>query len=132
MIEVDIVTPTRKLVEGAKVSSLKIPAKRGEIQIFPGHTDLMSVLGTGPLSFVEDGRERKFAVSYGFLEVRHDKVLVLAETAEEATDIDLNRAKNAQKKAQDALTGVLTEDTFQKHQLKLQRSLVRQQVAGNH
>lgn len=129
MIEVDIVTATQKLVEGAQATSVKLPAAKGEIEILPGHTDLLTVLGTGVLSIVADGHERKFAVSYGFAEVRKDRVIVLAETAEEAKGIDRARAAAAQKKAEDVLGSVLTEEKFRKHQLKLQRSLIRQQIA---
>src|SRR5688500_15535082 len=108
MIEVDIVTPTRKLVEGAKATSVKLPTVKGQAEILPGHTEMVTLLETGELSVVSDGKERKFAVSYGFAEVRKDKVLVLAETVEEAKEINLERAKTAQQKAQEALNATLS------------------------
>lgn len=126
---IDIVTPTRKLVEGAETNSVKLPSVKGEAEILPGHTAMMALLGTGILSFVHDGRERKFAVSYGFAEVREDKVIVLAETVEESKEINKERAHKAQTKAQEALSAVLTEDDFKKYQLKLQRAIVRQQIS---
>jgi F-type H+-transporting ATPase subunit epsilon len=129
---VDIVTPLRNVVVGVEVNSLKLPAIDGEIQILSAHTELLTILGTGPLSFVQDGRERVFAVSYGFAEVRKDKILVLAESAEEAKEIDRERAKVAEKRAQEALLGTLSTSDFKKHSLKLQRALVRQQVASHH
>jgi F-type H+-transporting ATPase subunit epsilon len=130
MIQVDIVTPTRKLVEGAQAALLTVPSYRGEIQILPGHAELLTLLGTGVLVLQQDGRERRFAISYGVAEVRQDKVLVLAETAEEAKDINKERAISAQKRAEDTLAaGVETEETFKKHQLKLQRAIIRQHIA---
>ena len=129
MIVVDIVTPTRKLVEGARVNSLVLPGAKGELTVLPGHTELLTVLGTGLLAFSEGGTERKFAVSSGFAEVRHDKVLVLAEVAESSKDIDVERAKAAGKRAQEALTGNLTEAQFHKQQLKLLRAIARQKIA---
>lgn len=129
MIVVDIVTPTRKIVEGASVSSLVLPGADGELTVLPGHTELLTVLGTGLLAFTQGGTERRFAVSYGFAEVRHDKVLVLAEVAEESKDIDVERAKAAFKRAQESLTGTLSQSQFRKQQLKLQRSIARQQIA---
>lgn len=129
MISVDIVTPTRRLVEGAQATSVKLPAVKGEIEILPGHAELIALLGTGVLTIVQDGRERKFALSHGFAEVRKDKVLVLAETVEEAKEIDKDRAKKAQAKAQEVLGAVLAEGQFKKYQLKLQRSIIRQQIA---
>lgn len=129
MIEIDIVTPSRKLVVGAKTAELKLPSSKGQLTVLPGHTDLLTILGVGELSFKEDGVDRRFAISYGFAEIRNDKVLVLAETAEESVEIDKDRAKTAQKKAETALSGVLEEGQFNKLQLKLQRAVVRQNVA---
>jgi len=129
MIVLDIVTPTRKLVEGVQATSVKLPTVKGQAEVLPGHTEMVTLLETGQLSFVNDGKERKFAVSYGFAEVRKDKVIVLAETAEEAREINVERAKTAQQKAQTALQGTLTDEQYRKNQLKLQRALIRQQVA---
>ncbi|MBI1862239.1 MAG: ATP synthase F1 subunit epsilon [Deltaproteobacteria bacterium] len=129
MITVDVVTPTRRLVDGVKVDALKVPAYRGELTILPGHTELLTLLNTGVMSFTQDGRERKFAVSFGFLDVRGDKAIVLAETCEEASDIDADRAKAAQKKAEEALAAALTDDKFKKYQLKLQRAVIRQHLS---
>lgn len=128
MIEVDIVTPSRRILEGVKVDRVTLPTESGTITVLPGHTELVTLLSTGVLSFPGSGSERRFAVSYGFSIVRKDKVIVLAETCEEATEIDVTRAKEAQKKAEQALTGVLSEDELKKYQMKLRRSLVRQQV----
>ena len=99
MIAVDIVTPTRKLVEGLDAVSVKLPAVKGEIEVLPGHTELLTLLTTGPLVVQGDGKERRFAISYGFAEVRNDRIIVCAETAEESTDLNVDRAKAAQKKA---------------------------------
>lgn len=129
MISVDIVTPSRRLVQGGVADSLKVPAFRGELTILPGHTELLTLLNTGVLSFVQDGRERRFAVSFGFLEVRDDRAIVLAETCEESTEISRERAQAAQKKAEDAISAGLAEGKFKKYQLKLQRAIIRQQVS---
>ncbi len=129
MISVDIVTPYRRLVEGVKVEALKVPGHAGELTILPGHTEFLTLLNTGVMSFSVDGQERRFAVSFGFIDIRGDKALVLAETCEEASEIDAGRAKAAQKKAEEALGAGLAEDKFKKYQLKLQRSLIRQQIS---
>lgn len=129
MIEVDIVTPTRQLVKGAKAVSVTLPAARGEIQILPTHRALLTSLTTGALTIAEDGKERKFAISYGFAEIRNDRVLVLAETAEESTEIDKDRAAKARKRSEEKLAGVLTPSEFEKQQRKLQRAITRQHLA---
>jgi F-type H+-transporting ATPase subunit epsilon len=129
MIEVDIVTPQKKLVEGLVVSEVKVPTEKGEIQVLPGHTQLLSLLGPGVLSFKADGTERNFAVSYGFVEIKNNRVTVLAETCEESTNIDKSRAALAQKKSEEALAATLTEQQFKKYQLKLQRAITRQNIS---
>lgn len=129
MITVDIVTPTRKILDGVQAASVKLPADKGQIEVLPGHAELLTLLRTGVITIVGDGVERHFAISYGFAEVRQDKIIVMGETVEEATEIDKARAINAQKKAEEALASVLTEEHFNKYQLKLQRSIVRQQIA---
>ncbi len=129
MLEIDIVTPTRKLVEGIKATSVKLPAFKGEIEILPGHADLLTLLSTGVIDVVTEGKERRFAASYGFAEVKADKILVLAETCEESVDIDKERAKAARQKAEKALSAVLGEGEFERYQLKLQRAITRQTIA---
>lgn len=130
MIEVDIVTPQKKLVEGLVVSEVKVPTQKGEIQVLPGHTQLLSLLGPGVLSFRTDGTERSFAVSYGFVEIKNNRVTILAETCEESSKIDKSRAALAQKKSEEALAATLTEEQFKKYQLKLQRAVIRQQISA--
>ncbi|NQW44286.1 MAG: ATP synthase F1 subunit epsilon [Deltaproteobacteria bacterium] len=128
MLKIDIVTPTKKLLDSASAESVKLPGVKGELQVLEGHTELLTLLKAGPLTLVQDGRERKFSISYGFAEIRNNKVLVLADTVEESTTIDKKRAEAAQKKAEQALLGVLSESDFKKQQLKLERALVRQQI----
>ena len=109
---------------------MRIPGARGELQILPGHADLLTLLNAGLVSLSLDGKERKLFVSHGFAEVRADKVLIFGETVEETTDINRTRAQAAQKKAEQALLGVLTEPDFKKHQLKLERAIIRQHISN--
>jgi F-type H+-transporting ATPase subunit epsilon len=129
MIEVDIVTPSRRILEGAKVERVSLPTESGIITVLPGHAELVTLLNTGLLTFPTGGTDRKFVVSYGFAMVRKNKVIVLAETCEEASEIDLARAKTAQKKAEQALASAQDELQQRKYQMKLQRSLARQQAS---
>jgi F-type H+-transporting ATPase subunit epsilon len=128
MIEVDIVTPSRRILEGMKVERVSLPTQDGTITVLPGHAELVTLLGTGVLTFPGGSGERKFVVSYGFAIVRKNKVIVLAETCEEASEIDLARAKAAQKKAEQYLGTAKDEGELRKYQLKLQRSIARQQI----
>ena len=75
-LEVDIVTPARKLVEAHQVAHVKFPSARGELQILPGHQDLLTILETGVVSFQSDeggNTTRWFAISKGFAEIRNDR-----------------------------------------------------------
>jgi F-type H+-transporting ATPase subunit epsilon len=130
MIDVDIVTPSRKILVGAKVDKITLPTASGEVTVLPGHTELVTLLSTGVLSLPTTEKERIFAVSYGFSLVHKDKVIVLAETCEEADEIDVARAKLAQKKAEDALASAKSESETKKFQLKLERALIRQRVGA--
>jgi F-type H+-transporting ATPase subunit epsilon len=131
VIQIDIVTPVKKLVEGAKADWVKLPGWKGELEVLTGHRDLLTLLTTGPLSFLENGKERKFAISQGFAEVRNNRILVLAETAEESTGVDKARAALAQKRAEEKLVqGVLGEHEFKKQQMKLQRAIIRQTISS--
>ena len=129
MIQLDIVTPTRRIVVGARAPSVILPAADGQIEILPGHTELVTLLGIGVLSFGTGEAKRTFAVANGFAEVRKDKVIVLAEACEESTEIDKGRAKDAFKRAETALGGSLTDEEFRLQESKLHRAIVRQQVA---
>ncbi|MGE4232155.1 MAG: ATP synthase F1 subunit epsilon [Bacteriovoracia bacterium] len=126
-----IVTPERQVVGPIPVQSATIPGIIGEMTILPGHARLLSTLGTGVLSFErENGRKEFGAVSFGFIEVHDDEIRVLAETLELAQEIDLERAKKAQEKAEAELRAKEHfEEDMVKWQRKLQRSLIRQQAA---
>lgn len=130
-IELDVVTPTRKIVDGVAVSNVTIPGSRGELEILPGHAELLTELRPGRLQFTHDGKTRTFAVSYGFAEVRKDKVILLAETCEESGEIDRERAAAAAKRASEKLAASLSQSDFLKQQNKLQRALIRQKLAAS-
>ena len=131
MITLDVVTPDRKIIDGAQVKSVTVPSVEGEMTIMPGHAELMALLGIGLLEFQVDGGVRRFAVSEGFLEVRGDKVAILAETCEEPAHIDVGRAAVDQKEAEAKLAGgnTLSEKDFDVERANLERAIVRQQIA---
>ena len=131
MIELDVATPSRQVLQGVKINSIKLPAYLGEMEVLPGHTELLTLLGTGVMSFNTDGQTQNFAISYGFAEISQDRILVLAETCEEAGEIDLDRAKKAQTRAEEALSSTLTRKEFSKFEHKLQRALIRQQTSAS-
>src|ERR1700694_3881953 len=129
-LELEVVTPERRaLVES--VEMVTVPGFGGELGILPGHTPLISQLQTGVLSYVKDGRTFQLHVSGGFVEVNQDRVSVLAEIGELTEEVDAARARLKREHVEKTLnswTG--TEEDFEKARVKLERSMVRLQLAS--
>lgn len=133
MLKLSILSPERRLVEGAEVDELTLPGSEGQIQILPGHAAMIGTLQTGLFSYHKTGKDPVVgAISTGFFEVKDDEVQLLVETLELKGEIDLDRARKAQQLAEQTLKEAdLDEHQFKKYQLKLQRAVIRQQVAGH-
>ena len=99
-MELEVATPERPLVRES-VSEVQIPGKNGYLGILPGHAPLLGQLGTGFLSYVAGGKRRYLSVCGGFLEVLPDHVRVLANIAECAEEIDVQRARRDLQRAQE-------------------------------
>jgi F-type H+-transporting ATPase subunit epsilon len=133
-LHLTVVTPGKRVVQDIPVTEVTLPGANGQLQVLPEHTELMAVLKTGPLVYHQAGiaAAKMVAISHGYAEVQKNHVLVLADTAETKEEIDAERARRAQQKAETVLRegGVdLTE--LRKYELKLQRSVVRQAIAGS-
>ena len=129
-IALEVVTPERRVL-AESVDMVTVPGLGGELGILPGHTPLISQLQTGVLTYVQDGKNSQLHVSGGFVEVRDDHVSVLAEVAERPDEIDAARAKLSRdrlEKQLNAWTG--TEEDFETARAKLERSVVRLQLAS--
>ena len=95
----DIVTPTQNVFSG-KVESVVASGTEGYFQILPGHTPFLSTLQIGEMRIKIDGKDDYYATSGGFAEVHADKVTILAETAEHAHAIDIERANASKTRAE--------------------------------
>jgi len=102
-IRLDVVTAGR-MVYSDSVDVVVAPGFEGQLGILPHHTPLMTALLPGELRIKKGGEEVSLVISGGFLEVRPDKVVVLADTAERADEIDVERAEAARKRAQERLS----------------------------
>jgi len=128
-LHLEIVTPER-LAYSDEVDMVLVPGSEGELGILPHHTPLVSLLGVGELKIRKGGSEEVFAIAGGLLQVRPDKVVVMAETAEIDSDIDLERAEKARAEAEKALEGGFVEGAdLSAARAELQRALVRIRVA---
>jgi F-type H+-transporting ATPase subunit epsilon len=129
-IQLEVVTPERRVLS-EPVNSVTVPGRNGEMQILPGHAALISELKTGVLSYTEDGTTFQLHVSGGFVEVSDDQVSVLAEIAERPEEIDATRARLAREHTEKELSAWSgSEKDFEKVRAKLERSMVRLQLAS--
>jgi F-type H+-transporting ATPase subunit epsilon len=132
MLTLSLVTPAKKILADVEVAEVFVPTASGELNILEGHAALMAVLDTGVLRYrnTNETSLHQVAISWGYLEVAKNQITVLAETAETPEMIDLKRAEDSRAKAEKALLDTsLEKDEFKKYQLKLNRALIRVQVA---
>ena len=126
----EIVTPER-LAYSDTVDAVNLPGVEGELGVLPHHAPLVSMLGVGELRIRKGGAEESFAIVGGFLQVRPDKVVVMAETADMASEIDLEKALEAKRAAEQALEGEARTDAVDLSAARaaLQHALLRIRVA---
>lgn len=131
-LKLSILSPERRLVQGIRVDEVILSGSEGQIQILPDHAPMMGTIQTGTFHYRASGSDSvEGAISAGFFEVKNNEIHVLAETLELKGEIDLNRARMAQQKAEETLKNAqLDEHQFKKYQLKLQRAIIRQHLAS--
>jgi len=128
-LHLEIVTPERRAFEG-DVDEVIVPGSEGELGILPHHAPLISLLGQGVLRLKRGDQEEEFAIFGGFLQVRPDRVMVLAEMADLASEIDLERAERARREAERVLEGGFVEPAdLASARAALQRALIRIRLA---
>ena len=128
-IELEIVTPER-LAYSDTVDSVNVPGIDGQLGILPHHAPLVSMLGIGELRIRKGGAEESFAIAGGFVQVRPDRVVVMAETADMASEIDLEKAQAARREAERILEGAHPEEAnLAAARASLQQALLRIRVA---
>jgi F-type H+-transporting ATPase subunit epsilon len=128
-IDLQIVTPDKLLVH-EPVDEVEIPGTEGYFGVLPGHTPLLASLAVGELWY-RKGQEKTFlSIAFGFAEVLPERVTILAQLAERAEDIDVNRAEEARKRAESRLGQPKAEIDYERARVALSKSLARLQVAS--
>jgi F-type H+-transporting ATPase subunit epsilon len=127
--QLEIVTP-EKVVVNAAAEECQIPGSNGYLGVLPGHAPLITELAVGEITYRSAGTVHRLAVAWGFAEVLPDKVTVLAETAEGANEIDVNRAQEARQRAEDRLASGKTDVDYQRADSALRRAETRLEVAA--
>jgi F-type H+-transporting ATPase subunit epsilon len=125
----EIVTPER-LAYSDEVDAVVLPGSEGEMGVLPHHAPLVSTLGVGELRIRKGGAEESFAIVGGFVQVRPDRVVVMAETADMSSEIDLEKAQEARREAERALESGYHEGAdLAAARAALQQALLRIRVA---
>jgi F-type H+-transporting ATPase subunit epsilon len=136
-LEVDIVTPDGQTFQGT-ANGVRAPGVEGSFEVRSDHAPMISAFGIGPLVVKTDSAHEYadvhdnriiFATSGGFLEILENKVTVLAETAEPASEIDVERAQNAEERALDRLENGVPGEERETHEEALERARNRLRVA---
>ena len=128
-IKLEIVTPER-LVFDETVDGVTLPGSEGELGVLPHHAPLVSTLGVGELKIRSGSSEDWFAIVGGFVQVLPDKVVVMAETADLSSEIDLEKAQAARRDAEQALESGYHEGMdLSAARAALQAALLRERVA---
>ncbi|PWB67710.1 MAG: ATP synthase F1 subunit epsilon [Deltaproteobacteria bacterium] len=128
-IRLELVTPERLLVS-EEVDEVVAPGFEGEFGVLPEHTYYLAILSIGILRYRKGSDVRKVAVGGGFAEVTPERVVVMADVAEKAEEIDLERARRAQARAEETLKDAsLDDDAVATAASALQRSMARMAAA---
>ncbi len=126
-MKLDVVTAERVVYSG-EVDAVVAPGTEGQLGILPHHAPLMTILQPGELLARKGGEEISLAIAGGFLEVRPDHIVVLADAAERAEEIDAARAEEAKRRAEQALAAHPGAAEAARIEAALRRSLVRLKV----
>ena len=129
-LKLEMVTPYKQVLS-EEVDEITAPGFIGELGILPDHTPLLTTLKVGELTYKKGNEAFHVAVNWGYLEVEENVVTVLVDTAERADEIDLERAKAALGRAEEALRTLPPEDKkYMIMEAALQRAIIRIKVAG--
>ncbi|MBF0350527.1 MAG: F0F1 ATP synthase subunit epsilon [SAR324 cluster bacterium] len=135
-LQLEIVTPQKRILQ-TTTTSVTLPGSIGELGILPEHIPLLTTLNSGVLTYQDNGKTQAIAIHWGYAQVEGNRVTVLAQLAEPASEIDTTRAQTAEKKAVQVLTELIHSHSagddelkrMDKFEAKLKRALVRQQAA---
>jgi F-type H+-transporting ATPase subunit epsilon len=128
-LTVDIVTAERSVLSEEGVDEVVVPGIEGELAILPMHAPLLTMVKPGVMLIKKGNEETEFAITGGFLEVREDRVTILADAAERAEEIDIAAAEEAKRRAEAELERRETDVDLARVSAELQRALLRLKVA---
>ena len=128
-IELRIVTPDKLIVQ-EQVDEVEIPGADGYFGVLPGHTPLLAALTVGELWYRKGAVKTYVAIAFGFAEVLPESVTILAQLAERAEDIDVARAEESRKRAEQRLTAPASDIDYERARIALMKAMSRLQVSS--
>ena len=128
-LQLQIVSADRLLVD-QKVDEVEIPGTEGYFGVLPGHTPLLATLQVGELWYRQGQDKHYLMIAFGFAEVQPDRVTILVQVAERADEIDVARAEEAKRRAEERLARPEVGLDFERARVALMKSLIRIQVAS--
>lgn len=130
-IDLEIVTPERKLLS-VHASEVVVPGVQGYFGVLPGHAPFLTKLGIGEISYKDETGTHFFAAADGFVEVLPNRVTILAQLCEPAREIDVERAREAKRRAEESMkqAAKLSDQDMLMIELSLKKALTRLLVAG--
>lgn len=131
LLHLEVITPDHKVLDEF-VARVTLPESDGYVTILPGHAAIVGEVGEGELEFEVDGRVRWLAICGGFLQVQDNSVKVLASSALLPTEIDIERARKAELRAQERLTSQDHTIDYRRAASALHRAQARITVATSH
>jgi F-type H+-transporting ATPase subunit epsilon len=127
-LALEIVTPDRAIVHD-QVDEVQVPGSEGYFGVLPGHTPLLSMLQVGQLWYRKGAEKFYLSVAFGLAEVLPDRVVVLAQIAERADEIDVDRAQAARQRAEQRLALRQRDQDLERARVALMKALTRLNVA---
>jgi len=128
-LDLRIVTPD-KLIVHQRVDEVEVPGADGYFGVLPGHTPLLAALTVGELWYRQGAEKTYVAIAYGFAEVLPESVTILAQLAERAEEIDVARAEQARKRAEERLTAPASDIDYERARVALMKAMSRLQVSS--
>ena len=130
-IDLEIVTPDRKLIS-VRASEVEVPGSDGYFGILPGHAPLLTTLGVGEISYKDQTGTHYLAAANGVIEVLPDRVTIMAQLCETAREIDVERAREAKRRAEESMkqAAKMSDQDMLLVELSLKKALTRLLVAG--
>jgi F-type H+-transporting ATPase subunit epsilon len=127
-LALEIVTPDRAIVHDS-VDEVQVPGSEGYFGVLPGHTPLLSMLQVGQLWYRKGTEKFYLSVAFGLAEVLPDRVIILAQIAERAEEIDVDRAQAARQRAEQQLADRSRDQDLERARISLMKALTRLNVA---